>query len=212
MLMTILVAPVVLQHQRQAAPIPTLDTGRDITAKPVYLEPVTPPAPPPTPNAPTPTLANETITLRAPIDQALVNLLRSDTSLLAQGVQVVDAETDPRASHLTLTYLYRPVGNDPDTHGQVLRGAVRLAQTVTARADPRTAGALTLRCLLLSSPPTGAGAAAPLTGQIIASTPLYFVADVARAQVPAAPFLQAAHADTELSALFTSLWWSDSGT
>lgn len=209
MLLTILATPFVLRERAQhQSSFGTLSiAGRQINAAPVYLQPVVPAF---HDTGASLTAAGPT-TLRDPFDQGIVDGLRSDTSLLYQGIQIADAQSDPRVGRLVLTFLDNP-GNAPtnDMRSQILSNSLRLVAAAAARTSPGQISQFTVRCLLLTAPQSqDSGATLPSTGMpITATTPLVFVADISRDSATTADAGQASQASLE--AHFTSPWFSSS--
>ena len=209
MLVTILATPFVLHEraQRQDALSDLAIAGRQINAAPVYLQPVVPGL-----HDTGGSLASAgPTTLRDPFDQNIVDGLRSDTSLLYQGIQIADAQSDPRVGRLMLTFLDNP-GNAPtnDMRAQILSNSLRLAAAAAARTSPSQINQFTVRCLLLTAPQSqDSGATLPSTGMpITATTPLVFVADISRNSASSASLSQQSQASLE--ARFTTPWFSPS--
>lgn len=209
MLVTILATPFVLRerarHQNAFGALTM--AGRQINAAPVYLQPVVPAFH----GAGASLTAAGPTTLRDPFDQSIVDGLRSDTSLLYQGVQIADAQSDPRVGRLVLTFLDNP-GNAPtnDMKSQILSNSLRLVAAAAARTSPSQINQFTVRCLLLTAPQSqDSGATLPSTGTpITATTPLVFVADISRDSVSSANAGQ--QSPVGLEAHFTSPWFSPS--
>jgi len=210
MVLVILAAPIVNYERRQHPDAlgAMAMAGRQINAAPVYLQPVVPA---------TKGLSGESLasagptTLRDPFDQKLVDGLRSDTPLLYDGIQIADAQSDPRAGRITLTFLDNP-GNAPasDLRAQILSNSLRLATAAAERTTGSSYSQFTIRCLLLTAPQSGdSGAMPPMTDTpITATTPLVFVADIGRSAIPSTDPGQQSVAN--MQALFNSPWFAPS--
>jgi hypothetical protein len=209
MLVTILAVPFVLHErvQRQTGLGDLAIAGRQINAAPVYLQPVVPGSH----DTGISLAAAGPTTLRDPFDQNIVDGLRADTSLLYQGIQIADAQSDPRVGRLVLTFLDNP-GNAPtsDMRSQILSNSLRLVAAAATRTSPSQVSQFTVRCLLLTAPQSqDSGATLPSTGMpITATTPLVFVADISRDSISTANASQQSPAGLE--AHFTSPWFSPS--
>lgn len=209
MLLTILATPIVIreraEHQGNLGPLTI--AGRQIDAAPVYLQPVVPAFR----TAGASLTAAGPTTLRDPFDQQIVDNLRSNTTLLYEGIQIADAQSDPRTGRLTLTFLDNPA-NAPTSNmrDQVLQNSLRLAAAASALPATKQMSIFTIRCLLLTAPQSqDSGVTLPSANMpITATTPLVFVADIGRANIPSSDPAQAPAAN--IQALFNGTWYSQS--
>lgn len=210
MILVIIAAPIVnYERQKHQETLGGISLGGgQINVPPVYYQPISPVK---GVNGDSVATVGPT-TMRDPFDQKLVDSLNNDTPLLYQGIQIADAQSDPRSNRVTLTFLdiprNAPTGN---LRSQVLANSLRLAAAAAQRTSADQISQFTIRCLLMSAPQAQDSGASlpPMTNTpITASTPLVFVADITRSTIPAGDPGQ--QTDSSMESLFTSPWFSPS--
>ena len=128
-----------------------------------------------------------------PAEQALLDALHSSPDLRAQGIVVVDAESDPRTALIELTFgLTAPASGI--TRAYVQQMALRLLQSTVTLPAAQSANSYQVRCLVLND-----------NASVGAS--LVFIGNIAHSSVPAS---NNTLTDGHLEALFTMPWWSSS--
>jgi hypothetical protein len=204
MLITIMVAPMVLQKRQQEALAASSGTtvDRRINLEPIILQP-SPPQPisgdEPQPSRATPAM------IRDPVEQALVDLMSNDKTLLQQGIQVLDAQEDPLDDRFSITFLDRPDSSDSDTRSSILQNCLRVAQSASMRFGSRDVKEFTIRCLLLSSPMASGGSIPNIP--IEATTTLVFTGDILRNALPGNEVRLDTQTAQQLQPYFTNVWW-----
>jgi hypothetical protein len=205
MLVTIMMAPVVFQRRRQteAGSQTGLTVDRQINLSPIVLQPT---VPDPNPgNVQTPATADIS-EIRDPVEQALVDLMDNDKTLLQQGIQVLDAQEEPEGNSFSITYLDRPAGGLDANRTDILRNSLVVAQSASDRFGQRNIQEFTIRCLLLTdASPTST----PTPGsQISGTTSLVFTGTIQRSAIPSDSLdLNSATYD-DMQAYFTNPWWN----
>ncbi|HEY3331392.1 MAG TPA: tetratricopeptide repeat protein [Capsulimonadaceae bacterium] len=162
-------------------------TAKHIDTNPIFLSPFT--------SEPTATTSSQALTslVTDPSDHALLVKLRADQELLGRSIVVTEVSTDPRASKITIGYLSNPVAGVAVTRGQIVRNAIKLAQSALASSQPPQPLVFTMRGLMSSDK---------------ATAPLAFVADINASDLFAINAFDPTRSDAELEARFISVWWS----
>jgi hypothetical protein len=159
-----------------------------VDAPPVVVSPVAPASVTDTPSSPA---ANPPIA--DPSEATLLSALQAAPGLSGQGLTVVSAQIDPRASRLTVTASFLPSPGATVSRDLILHQATRVLQAAAQQGDPQAFTQMTVRCLLASS---GGG-----------STPLVFTADASRGFISALnPNLDLLTTD-QITSAYTNLWW-----
>jgi hypothetical protein len=205
MLVTIMATPVIFvrrsQIENQQGRPTTVD--RTINLNPIILQPAQPLSQ--TDGSGGATTQTENI-IRDPVEQALVNLMGNDKSLLQLGIQVLDAQEDPVVDGCTITFLDRS-GPNAVSRLTLLRHSLIVAQYASNSYGARDVRQFTLRCLLLTptSGSTAIDGSAPITG----TTSLVYEGTIQRNTIPSSEADIDSAAVDQLQPYFTNTWWAD---
>jgi hypothetical protein len=172
-----------------------VSSTQDKTASPQNVTVVPTPAaqPDPAPAAASAQTAPAAGQIKDINDQALTTDLASDAGLKADGIDVSDAQLDPSANTITVTFLSSGP-TTPTAQARDMRDAASVARA--ALTESATAASVTARCL---NQPSGTSAQGPV---------LSFVGSVARTAVTGTAVDPASMTQQQLQQLFTTVWWA----